>query len=70
MNRLIAILIVIGLCQSQLTQAQDIRAATYQLAPTMEGGVIYLNNLKLYVDADMDMGRDSIYVFTGANHHW
>lgn len=70
MNRLVAILISFWLCPGQVVQAQDIRAASYQLIPGLEGGLSYLNNLKLYVEQDLDIVRDSVYVFTGTNYHW
>lgn len=47
---------------------QDVRAASYELIVQSE--LQYLNRLRLYVDTDLDIGRDSLLVFSGVTWQW
>lgn len=53
---------------SSSIQSQDIRASSYELFDI--GGQQFLNRLQLYVDAELDVHRDSVLVFWGVAYSW
>jgi hypothetical protein len=63
-----ALLTFLSLISCIPVRGQDVRAASYELVHM--NGLTRLNRLRLYVSTDLNMHRDSVWVFTGSHYTW